>query len=80
MKSVSLINLSGRMVRVPDNRVPHLIQQGFTYPNDPEPAAPAEPSLEDLDRGALAAMAESRDLEFHPRLGKKRLIELLSAE
>jgi len=40
MKSVSLINPSGREVRVPDNRVAHLLANGFTIAPEKETKSP----------------------------------------
>lgn len=90
MKSVLLINPSGREVSVADNRAHHLLTQGFTLA--PEKAEPApvvlrqrpvkeeEPpvDLDELTRGELVQMAEAAGLSFHPLLGEKKLRALLS--
>ena len=84
MKSILLLNPSGREVFVADNRVPHLLSQGFELA--PEPVAAPEPEpeekkairLEDLDRAGLTKLAAERGIEHHPRLGQKKLRALLS--
>lgn len=91
MKSIQLINPSGRKVFVADNRVHHLLEQGFQIAPQQAPvkvaAPPAEPEqpaddedkdLDEMDRDELAAEAEARGLDFHPRLGAAKLRALLS--
>lgn len=78
MRSVELVNPSGRTVRVADNRVHHLLEKGgFTLPEQPAPAPAPAPSLEDMSRDELAEMAREQGKEFHPRLGKDNLIKLI---
>lgn len=86
MRSVSLINPSGRVVRVIENRVPHLVEQGFRIAaSEPAKTKNLIPPPEDLSEKSLDELREiARDMGLyesglHPATGVAKTLAAIEA-